>query len=154
MKMTWNEEQQKAFAQWVADGLGLSDLQRKVESEFDMRMTYMDVRFLLIDLKLELKEEAEPEVDTEEEEKASDSDKPADEEPAAGGVKVEVDRLVSPGALVSGDVIFSDGVSAKWTLDQAGRLGLDSGDPEYRPTPEDIQAFQLELRGLLEKQGF
>lgn len=145
--MELNQEQQQALSQWVEAGAGLSDLQQKLGSEFDLRMTYMDVRFLLIDLGLELKE-------TQEEPEEDDPD--AVQEPEwvdDAGVKVDVDRVVQPGALVSGDVTFTDGVSAKWTLDQTGRLGLDAGDPDYRPSEEDVKAFQQELRSALERQG-
>ncbi len=144
-------EQQKTFSGWVAEYCGLSELQKRVESEFGKRMTYMDVRFLLIDLGLELPEEPVPEEDEPEEDTPAE---PEEELPPEGGVRVEVDRLMQPGALVSGDVTFADGVSAKWSLDQSGRLALDAGDPEYRPAPEDVQAFQAELRKALESQGF
>ena len=151
--MDLNTEQQQAFASWVADGLGLSDLQRKLEDEFELRMTYMDVRFLLIDLGLDLKDETADQEDA----AADEDEETAAEEPEAlppeGGVRVEVDRVVQPGALVSGDVTFGDGTSAKWTLDQFGRLGLDAGDPDYRPAPEDVEAFQLELQKVLQSQG-
>ena len=70
-----------------------------------------------------------------------------------GGVAVTLDRIVKPGSVVSGTVRFSDGVSASWMLDQLGRLALDAGKPNYRPSPEDVQAFQVELRNLLQSRG-
>ena len=39
-----------------------------------------------------------------------------------GSVTVELDRIVRPGFMVSGNATFSDGVSGKWALDQMGRL--------------------------------
>jgi hypothetical protein len=69
-------------------------------------------------------------------------------------VKVEVDRLMKPGALVSGSVTFSDGVKAQWSLDQAGRLGLAGVKPGYRPSQTDVQEFQLALQKELAKQGY
>ncbi len=147
-------EQQQAFKGWVSEYCGLSELQQKLESEFGTRMTYMDVRFLLLDLGLELQEKIVPQEDQPAEQTDSESVTPDPAEAGTGGVSVEVDRLVQPGALVSGDVSFSDGVTAKWSLDQAGRIALDAGDPEYRPDPEDLKEFQVELRKALERSGF
>ena len=54
----------------------------------------------------------------------------------------------------SGTVRFSDGVTAAWMLDQHGRLALDVGKKKYSPSEQDVAAFQVELRSILEKQGF
>ena len=65
-----------------------------------------------------------------------------------------VDHLARPGALVSGGVTFSDGQTATWDLDETGRLGLTTKQTGYKPTPEDVKAFQVELQGQLQKMGF
>ena len=67
---------------------------------------------------------------------------------------LSLDRLVVPGAMVSGDVTFSDGVKARWLIDQMGRFGLDPETPGYRPTPADLQAFQAQLRSELKRHGY
>jgi hypothetical protein len=90
---------------------------------------------------------------------ADDMDEPAGEEIPApadglGGLTLEIDRVVRPGAAVSGNVTFSDGVSGKWALDQYGRLMLDTGQPAYKPSAADVQAFQRELQTQLQRQGF
>ena len=41
---------------WVSEGAGVSQVQKKLESEFGISMTYMDVRFLLDDIDAQLKE--------------------------------------------------------------------------------------------------
>ena len=69
-------------------------------------------------------------------------------------MKVEVDRLTRPGTLVSGTVVFSDGVSAKWAMDQYGRLMLDAANKAYKPSQPDIQAFQAELGAQLQRMGY
>ncbi|MGB0290789.1 MAG: hypothetical protein ACPGC0_06320, partial [Opitutales bacterium] len=72
-----------------------------------------------------------------------------------GGVRVELDAIKRPGALLSGTVVFSDGKSMSWQLDASGQLGLLPGeDPEYRPSPEDVQAFQSELSKVVQSQGY
>ena len=78
-------------------------------------------------------------------------------EPAPEGTStltLELDRIMRPGAMVSGNVTFSDGVTGKWALDQQGRLMLDTSVKGYKPTPPDIQAFQRELQTQLQRQGY
>ncbi|OYV07154.1 MAG: hypothetical protein CFE26_02470 [Verrucomicrobiales bacterium VVV1] len=138
-------EQKEALVRWAAEGATMSDLQRRLKEEFDLTVTYMDTRFIVLDLKLELHEE----------EKAAE--KKVEETPApkvpTGSVSVSIDSLTLPGALISGQVIFSDGETGVWMLDQSGRPGLDPDTPGYRPTPEDIAEFQTQLRALVQKSG-
>ncbi len=189
--MSLTPEQKAAVSAWVAAGDNLSTVQKKLAEQFQLSLTYRDVRFLVDDLDLALKDAA-PKVDTSDVSKATppagpgrsapaekkgmldklkekvglgggaadDEDElPADEfpeepAPALGGVTVDVDRVVRPGAVVSGTVTFSDGVSGKWALDQYGRLMLDTGQPGYKPAPADVQAFQRELQMQLQRHGF
>ncbi|BCU78794.1 hypothetical protein [Luteolibacter sp. LG18] len=139
-------EQKAALIQWAAEGATMADLQRRLKEEFELGITYMDTRFLVLDLGLELKEE----------EKAPEK-KPEDETSAkvpTGTVSVTADELVLPGALVSGRVTFSDGEGGTWLIDQSGRPGLDPDSANYRPSPEDIAEFQVQLRALLQKRGY
>jgi hypothetical protein len=66
-----------------------------------------------------------------------------------------VDKVtLLPGALASGTVVFPDGVSGKWIVDNYGRPGLtEISQPGYRPSPADGQAFMQELSAALEKRG-
>ncbi len=73
---------------------------------------------------------------------------------AAGNVKVEVDRIVRPGAVVSGSVTFSDGMAGKWAMDQYGRLMLEMGRKGYQPSAADVQVFQRELSRALQRHGY
>lgn len=149
--MELNQDQKDSVTAWVAEGCGLSEIQRRLSSQFDINMTFMDVRFLILDLGLEIHDA-----------RSREPEKPAEPAPAAGtdgilpdgGVQVEVDRVVKPGALVSGTVVFSDGIQAGWMLDQTGRLSLSAPDPEYRPSPDDVESFQRALQEELAKRGF
>jgi hypothetical protein len=136
-------EQKEALKQWAAEGATMSDLQRHLKDDFGHSLTYMDTRFLILDLGIELIEEAKDEPKEEE--------KPAPE--PTGFVKTSMDTLALPGALVSGKVTFSDGETAIWMLDQTGRPGLDPDTPGYRPSQEDILEFQTQLRDLIQKSG-
>ena len=151
-----SDEQKRQIAGWVNEGMGLSDIQKKINDDFGLVMTYMDVRFLVDDLNLDL-------IDEEEEEPAADEDSddestpPAPDDPldgATGGVQVELATVTPPGAMASGSVTFSDGQQKKWTLDQFGRLGLSGGDEGYKPSDDDVMEFQKQLDSALRGKGF
>jgi hypothetical protein len=158
---TLNDIQKDTVKKWIEEGCGLNDIQRRLTSELQLNLTYMDVRFLVIDLGLQVKEKkvTEPIANL----KTAATTAPATETAApigpdsdlpAGGIQLEVDRITRPGSVISGTVTFSDGVAAKWMLDQQGRLGLDAGKPGYRPSQEDLQEFQMILSQKLQSQGY
>lgn len=60
--MTLTPEQKAAVSSWIAAGDNLSAVQKKLTEQFKLSMTYRDVRFLVDDLNLELKDPA-PKVD-------------------------------------------------------------------------------------------
>ena len=60
--MNLNAEQKQAVASWIAAGDNLSAVQKKLSEQFKLSLTYRDVRFLVDDLNLELKDAA-PKVD-------------------------------------------------------------------------------------------
>lgn len=197
--MPLTPEQKQAVANWVAAGDNLSAVQKKLSEQFQVSMTYRDVRFLVDDLNLELKDAA-PKVDASDVTKSpppkaasaapspekkgffdkakeklglaknepTDLDEAETDEPEAVGeafddlppegasnVSVGVDKVtLIPSALASGTVTFSDGVTAKWVVDQYGRPGFtEVSKPGYRPSPEDGQAFMQELSMALQKRG-
>jgi hypothetical protein len=61
--MSLSTEQKQTVSAWVAAGDNLSAVQKKLRDEFKISMTYMEVRFLVDDLGLELKNAA-PKADT------------------------------------------------------------------------------------------
>jgi len=58
--MTLTPEQKQAVASWVAAGDNLSNVQQKLREQFQLSLTYMDVRFLVDDLNLALKDPKPP----------------------------------------------------------------------------------------------
>lgn len=160
--MELSELQKEAVHQWVDKGASLSDVQKRLADEFQISMTYMDVRFLVIDLGADLQdrpERAAPVADVSAAPAASPADAPAsgtvpDATPATGGVSVDVDMVTKPGTVVSGTVVFTDGESATWSLDRFGRLALAVSTEGYRPPEQDLDFFQQELKAALEKRGF
>ena len=158
--MELSDAQKAAVTQWIQEGRSLADVQRSLREDFEISMTYMDVRFLVDDLDIAVaEEEPEPpelsEVETVEDATAEPAEAELVDEGGNGAVTVDVDAIMRPGSLVSGTVVFSDGVSLGWQLSAAGQLGLIPGDdPEYRPNPEDVQSFQSQLEEVLRKKGF
>jgi hypothetical protein len=167
--MTLTPEQTKAVSEWVAAGDNLYTVQKKLADQLKISMTYMDVRFLVDDLNLQLKH-ATPKADASDVGKAPPPPKDAEkkgfldkakeklglgkDEPEAddeampgAGVRVTVDKVnLNPNAMASGTVTFPDGVTGKWMVDLQGRPGLtDVSKPGYRPSPADAQAFMQEL---------
>lgn len=193
--MTLTPEQKQTVSEWVAAGDNLSTIQKKLTEQFKISLTYMDVRFLVDDLNLALKDPA-PKVDatdvtktaaparaTAEKpgdkkgffEKAKEKlglapgeagaaegadDFPEDEDAdlpgGVGGISLTIDKVtLLPGALASGTVTFSDGVTGKWVVDNYGRPGFtEVSQPGYRPSPADAQAFMQELSAALQKRGY
>lgn len=85
--MTLTNEQKQAVASWIAAGDNLSAVQKKLTEQYKLSLTYRDVRFLVDDLGLELKDAA-PKTD------ASDVTKATVPPPAAAPEKKGfVDKL-------------------------------------------------------------
>lgn len=164
---TLTDEQRQQVSKWIQEGVKLSEIQNRIASEFGLRMTYMDVRFLVDDLKLTPKDEERPKdpalTALKAEKPSAPAGTPVPDAPGAaavpqpagmGRVTVTVDQLARPGAMVSGKVTFSDGQKADWYFDQSGRLGLAAQQPGYRPPPADLQEFQVALESELSRMGF
>lgn len=194
--MSLTPEQKQAVASWVAAGATLSDVQKNLREQFQVSLTYMDVRFLVDDLDLQIKDPA-PKADANDVSKSparpaapaagapaekkgfldkakeklgladkdADADLPAedgapeedlDDLPGGGSVRVSVDNVtLIPGAMASGTVTFSDGVTGKWIVDNYGRPGFtEISQPGYRPKPADAQAFMQELNLALQQKGY
>jgi hypothetical protein len=165
--MNLDESQKKQVSAWIEAGLPLSEIQKKLASDLGLTLTYMELRFLMDDLKLQPKEKQPTgpvdlgkTADKSAPEPAAPlpgSRAPLSPEPAAagpGGVTVSVDKVMKPGSLVSGRVTFSDGNTAEWYLDQFGRLGLAPTTPGYKPPQQDLMTFQAELQNELARLGF
>ncbi|MFO1501173.1 MAG: hypothetical protein U1G07_22750 [Verrucomicrobiota bacterium] len=166
--MNLDEAQKKKVSEWLSEGLKLSDIQKRIASEFGLTMTYMEVRFLVDDLKLTPKDvdppktpelgrpESQPTTDSKSPASPGPKGAPAPTEPAKrppGAVSVKVDAIARPGTVASGNVTFSDGNMAEWYLDQMGRLGLLPKQQGYRPSQTDVMAFQTQLQDELSRMG-
>jgi hypothetical protein len=162
--MKLDDTQRQTVAKWIEAGAKLSEIQNRLTTEFGLKLTYMEVRFLVDDLKLVPKDPEPPKTpETPPPAQApaataAPADTAAPEAggvpPAAGKVAVTVDQITRPGSLISGKVTFSDGQIADWYLDQMGRLGVVPKQQGYKPSAADVQDFQLALQQEVAKLGY
>lgn len=147
--MTVTAEQLEMVRQWASLGVDLNGIQKNLASECGVHMTYMDVRFLLLDHGIEIATAAAPV----EEKKPEPAPEPESApQPAADGkLVVTLDELTLPGTLISGKVAFASGTRGGWQIDQLGRFAWNA--LEGQPTPEELQAFQMELTQILSRGG-
>ncbi len=147
MSTTVNEQQLAAIRVWAAEGADLNGIQKKLQSEFGLHLTFMEVRFLVLDHGIELATEsdtvAKPTVQPEQE----TADSALGEQD--GKVRIELDDLQLPGTLISGKVHFPGGAEGAWQIDQLGRLGWSQ--LTGTPSPEEMQSFQQELTAMLRR---
>jgi hypothetical protein len=163
--MNLDESQRKKVSEWISQGLKLSEIQNRLAAELGVKMTYMDVRLLVDDLKLVPKdiERTKPSPTLAGPDAGTGKSAPLQPGPAAaspnkpesptGDISITVDQIARPGTVVSGKVTFSDGNRAEWYFDQAGRLGLAPQKTGYRPSAADVQKFQMALEGELSRMG-
>lgn len=144
--------------QWASEGANLNQVQDRLRSEFDINLTYLDARLLMLDVGVRIKDrpkevvkapEAAPEVSSED----LDVGLADDDSKAAGSVQLVADHITIPGAIISGKVSFSDGQLASWQMDQTGRLSLAGAPKGYQPPAADIPLFQQQLDVLMQRAG-
>lgn len=180
--MNLDEAQTARVRQWIDQGLKVAEIQSRLADELGVKLTYMEARFLLDDLRLNPKDPPPPPPKPAGAVLASGAVgsvapgpsgapaggpgagaagpgglklTPVPEDPAAGGrVSVSVDEIARPNMVVSGKVTFSDGQAAEWGIDQMGRPMLIPKKQGYRPSQADVIAFQTELEQVLGRMGY
>ena len=150
-------EQLDMVRAWAAAGVDLNGIQKNLAAECGVHMTYMDVRFLLLDYGIEIAVPSAAPAPEPAEPAAQPAVEPVEAVPApapagpVGKPVVTLDELMLPGTLISGKVQFSSGTKGGWQIDQLGRFAWNS--LEGQPTPEELQAFQFELTQILSRGG-
>ncbi len=156
--MTLNEEQKQKVIGWIKEGRKLSEIQNLIATEFGIRLTYMEVRLLVDDLKVmpidneseKKAEKKQPQVKPEDDAESKENE----DVEVLSNVSVTIDKMTRPGSVMSGSVRFSDGVTAEWYVDEMGRLALMASKPGYRPSEQDVKKFQIELQKQLSGSGY
>ena len=140
---------------WASQGIDLNGIQKKLVAECGVHLTYMEVRFLLLDHGIEI---ARPQ----EAPKPAPAPQPQAEQPAApapaadpmtGAAPVKptmsLDDIQIPGTILSGKCEFPSGTKVAWQIDQMGQLNCSQLSGTM--TQEEQQAFVFELRQILSK---
>jgi len=177
MEQISNQQRDQFIMDSLNQGMSLSDVQKALDSDFGLKMTYLELRMLALQLQVDWhkqdKKKPEPaaspqdasaagDISSAPEDAADGADEFAEEEaemPAAdrqgpdlSRTKVTVSKLVRPGTSLSGEVEFDSGAKGEWYVDQMGRLGLELAEGSSQPNQNDIMLFQLALRKQL--QGY
>ena len=153
----------QSIRDWAAGGAQLADIQKRLEEQMELRLSYMDTRFLILDLGVEIRNLAKEEAESKQAEEAASAEQEpgvsnelTEDElevlppPGGANIKVTVDDIARPGLMASGRVTFGDGQGGMWYVDEMGRLGIDPEVEGYRPSEADILAFQRELQAVME----
>ena len=140
---------------WASQGIDLNGIQKHLVAECGVHLTYMEVRFLLLDHGIEI---ARPQ----EAPKPAPAPQPQAEQPAApapaadpmtGAAPVKptmsLDDIQIPGTILSGKCEFPSGTKVAWQIDQMGQLNCSQLSGTM--TQEEQQAFVFELRQILSK---
>jgi hypothetical protein len=155
--MNLTEEQQAKVHEWAGQGDSLGTIQKKLQENYGVQMTYMETRMLVADLEVSLRDKEQNQA---KQSAAAEGTPSAEGEPetpvkkTGAGVTVSLDSIAQPNTMVSGSVQFSDGERAFWAIDGMGRLAFDPDTPGYRPKEQDLAAFQTELRQAVRRAGY
>ena len=131
--MKLDDSQRQRVSAWINEGLKLSEIQSRLASEFGLKLTYMEARFLVDDLKLVPKDPEPPKVPE------PPAAKPVAAAPGAAGLPPEDPEVLPP---------------AGGGVDQTGRLGLSAKQAGYKPSQADAQEFQLALQREVARLGY
>jgi hypothetical protein len=74
--------------------------------------------------------------------------------PTLPNIPVTLDRIMKPGALVSGEAVFPGNQKIQWFLDRSGRVAIHQAPPGFAPSQDEALAFQTALREALMKNGY
>ena len=113
-------EQIQSIRTWAEEGLDLNAIQKRLHEDLNIKLTFMDTRFLLQDLDIRISQpEPEPEA----------------EQPGE-----------LPGTM-AGKVLFKSGAQGAWDIDRTGRINWDVTLGE--PTADDLREFETELQSVI-----
>ena len=141
-----NKQRDQLIIKRIGEGVSLSDIQKELQQELNLSLTYMELRMLVADLEdIEWKKDTEEVVDESKESEAAAA-------VLVDSVQVTISKIVRPGYSLNGSVVFPSGIAGEWYVDQRGGLGLDTKDGA-QPSQEELVAFQQELQRLVMAQG-
>lgn len=155
------EQKQLIFA-WVEEGLDLNAIQKRLNDECDLRLTFMDTRFLILDLGLEIKSpEKKPTPAATDTAAMAATTSPAaatlantelEDTLPNGNLELSLDDVIPEGMAVTGKVKFPSGAHGSWFMDNQYRIGIDPAPASPEPTEKDMTIFEREIERFLRSQ--
>ena len=167
------EERNQLIIDSINSGMSLSDLQKKLSTEYGENLSYLELRILASELAIDWEKQSkpkkvapappppppEPEPAEEAVEEEDFPEEEAEEEDIAeedneGHSVVTIDDVPRAQTAMSGSVVFPSGAKASWFMDRFGRLGiadLEEGAPQ--PTQEDFDDFQIEIQKAMQEKS-
>ena len=148
-----NNERDQLITRLLGEGHSLSEVQKILQEEYSLQITYMDLRLISSELDVNWEKcDKNQEAKTVNKVIEKNESTPEADWGSNGESKtiVNVSKVVRPGAVMSGDVRFKSGATAEWQLDPIGRLGLNPTGDSEKPSEEDLQDFQIELQKSLQ----
>ena len=133
--MTLDDAQKQTVRQWIDDGMKVAEIQDKLVEAFDIKMTYMEVRFLVDDLGV-IPKDPEPEQKPE--------DEPAAEETASSpspqqDQQQDMGELMDEGAPAPGGKVS---ISSVMAVPKAARE-----EPEFKIPRLTDSEFEKIMKG-------
>lgn len=150
-----NAEQLELVRLWASQGIDLNGIQKNLVAECGVHLTYMEVRFLLLDHGIEIAQpqEALKPAPAPQPEPAAAPEPPPAADPMTGAAPVKptmsLDDIQIPGTILSGKCEFPSGTKVAWQIDQMGQLNCTQLAGTM--TQEEQQAFVFELRQILSR---
>ncbi len=141
--MMTDEQRNRFIAEQLNAGVKLNDIQRLLETEHGVRMTYLDLRMLAAELEVDWQRQEPPKPAVEA--KVSAVDEGLAAAPPVAAVTVTVNKLARPDAAISGSYQCPSGARGEWIVDHYGRPGLIPAEGSPKPTAEEMKQFQQEL---------
>ena len=154
MSTKLTDDQLEQVRLWASQGIDLNGIQKNLVTACGVHLTYMEVRFLLLDHGIEIAQAAPEPAPAPKAEPAPQAQQPspaADSaaEPRSVVPTMTLDDIQIPGTLLSGKCEFPSGTKVAWQIDQMGQLACSKVNGDM--TPEEQQAFVFELRQILSK---
>ena len=137
-------EQIQSIRTWAEEGLDLNAIQKRLHEDLNIKLTFMDTRFLLQDLDIRIRQ-PEPEPEAEQPGELPGTMPPPPSQ--LGKTQVTVDEITPPHALMAGKVLFKSGAQGAWDIDRTGRINWDATLGE--PTADDLREFETELQSVI-----
>jgi len=144
------QERDRIIAEKLNEGLSLGDVQKLLADEYGINMTYLDLRLVASDLRVDWENQPAKTAPTVAADKADTPESALADAPRA--TTVTVNKIERPGYMMSGTAEFASGARGEWSIDYSGRPALSLAEGSAKPTQEDLADFQRELQQKLGAQ--